>query len=186
MPSLPLWGGPKINSNKSYKIIHSMPCRILRRVFIHEIFFGPLGLPLLVWSKLGWFHFFRPMRALSLKWSWTFNLVCEVAIRWWRSHSFELQKITTMVATASIWIAMKHMFPNLRRSELLGKGYHSRITYLTTQTHLLLRAISERFLSSLVTSNLRHQGPWLGGKDSWPPMRRLWVPFPMPAWCSPS
>jgi hypothetical protein len=32
----------------------------------------------------------------------------------------------------------------------------------------------------------RHHGPWLGGKDSWPPMRRLWVPFPMPAWCSPS
>jgi hypothetical protein len=33
---------------------------------------------------------------------------------------------------------------------------------------------------------VRHHGPWLGGNDSWPPMRRLWVPFPMPAWCSPS
>jgi hypothetical protein len=47
---------------------------------IHELFFRPLGLHLLVWSELGQSPPCWRMRALTLSWSWAFNLVCEVAL----------------------------------------------------------------------------------------------------------
>ena len=59
-------------------LIHSMPCRTPCWLFIHEIFFGPLGLHLLVWSELGWSPPLRPMSALGLHWYRAFGLVCEV------------------------------------------------------------------------------------------------------------
>ena len=47
---------------------------------IHEVFFGPLGLHLRVWSELGWSPPFRPMTTLRLKWLRAYNLVCDVAL----------------------------------------------------------------------------------------------------------
>ena len=75
---------PKIcirsTSWRSWNLIHSSPCRTPCRLFIHEVFFGPLGLHIRVWSALGWSPPFRPMRALRLQWSHAFGLVCEVAL----------------------------------------------------------------------------------------------------------
>jgi hypothetical protein len=57
-----------------------MPCRTPCRLFVHELFLGPLGLHLLVWNELGRSPPFQPTRALTLPWSGAFNLVCEVAL----------------------------------------------------------------------------------------------------------
>ena len=67
------------NSDRPCTLIHNLPCRTPCTLFIHKIFFGPLGLHLLGWSELGRSLPFRPMRALTLPWSGAFNLVCEVA-----------------------------------------------------------------------------------------------------------
>ena len=69
------------NSGRPCTLIHNMPCRTPCRLFIHELFFGPLGLHLLVWSELGRSLPFRPMRALTLPWLGASSLVCEVALR---------------------------------------------------------------------------------------------------------
>ena len=69
---LPLGGGHDTNSSRPCTLIHDLLCRIPCRLFIHELFFGPLGLHLLVWSELGRSPPFRPMRAL------TFPVVQEV------------------------------------------------------------------------------------------------------------
>ena len=76
----PLGGRPDVNSGRPWNLIHSPPCRTPCRLFIHELFFGPLGLHLLVWSELGRSPPFRPMRVLRLQWSWAAALVCEVAL----------------------------------------------------------------------------------------------------------
>ena len=74
-------GLPKFRE-KPWNLIHNPPCRIPCKLFIYEIFFGPLGLHLRVWSELGrWSPPFRPIRALRLQWSRAFSLVCEVALR---------------------------------------------------------------------------------------------------------
>ena len=46
--------------------IHSPPRNTPCRLFIHEVFFGPLGLHLRVWNEPGRSPPFRPMRALRL------------------------------------------------------------------------------------------------------------------------
>ena len=76
----PLGGGLDENSGRPWNLIHSPPCRTPCRLFIHEVFFGPLGLHLRVWSELGRSLPFRPMRALRLQWSRALSLVCEVAL----------------------------------------------------------------------------------------------------------
>jgi hypothetical protein len=54
---------------------------INRHVGLHvEVFFGPLGLHLRVWSELGRSLPFWPTRALRLQWSRSFSHVCEVAL----------------------------------------------------------------------------------------------------------
>jgi hypothetical protein len=70
-------GEPDENFGRPRHLIHSLPYRI----FIHKVFFGPLGLHLRVWSELGRSPPFQPMRALILQLSWAFSLVCEVALR---------------------------------------------------------------------------------------------------------
>ena len=77
---LPLGGRPDVNSGRPWNLIHSPSCRTPCRLFIHEFFFGPLGLHLRVRSELGRSPPFRPMRALRSQWSWAFSLVCEVAL----------------------------------------------------------------------------------------------------------
>ena len=72
----PLGGRPNENSKKPWNLIHSLPCRL----FIHEVFFGPLGLHLCVWIEIERTAPYWPMRALRLEWSWGFSLVCEVAL----------------------------------------------------------------------------------------------------------
>ena len=67
--------------SKFATFIHNLPCRIPCRLFIHKLFSEPLGLHLLVCSEVGRSPPFRPMRALTLPWSWAFSLVCEVALR---------------------------------------------------------------------------------------------------------
>ena len=84
----PLGGRPDKNSRGPWNLIHSPPCRTPCRIFIHEVFFGPLGLHLHVWSELERSPPFRPMRALRLQWLWAFSLVCEVALRWMWCHGF--------------------------------------------------------------------------------------------------
>jgi len=76
----PLGGGPDANSGRPCTLIHSPPCRTPCRLFIHELFLGPLGLHLLVWSELRPSPPFRPMRALTLPWSRAFSYMCEVAL----------------------------------------------------------------------------------------------------------
>ena len=76
----PLGGGSDKKSGRPWNIIYSPPCRTPCRLSIHEVFFGPLGLYLRVWSELGRSLPFRPMRALRLQWSWAFSLVWEVAL----------------------------------------------------------------------------------------------------------
>ena len=71
----PLGGRPAVNSGRPWNLIHSSPCR----VFIHEVFFGPLGLHLSVWSEL---ERSPTMRALRLQRSWAFSFVCEVALKY--------------------------------------------------------------------------------------------------------
>jgi hypothetical protein len=69
---------------KKKVLIHSPPCRTPCKLFIHKVFFGPLGLHLHVWSELGRSPPFQPMRALRVQWSRAFKpgfkLVCEVAL----------------------------------------------------------------------------------------------------------
>ena len=60
------------NSDAPWSIIHSIPC---------SLFFGPLGLHLVVWSELVWFGFFWPMRDLRMQGSHAFNSVYEVTLR---------------------------------------------------------------------------------------------------------
>ena len=57
-------------------------------LFIHDIFFGPLGLHIPVWSDPGGSWPFWPMRDLRMQWSRAFNLVCEMAL----SQSKEMTK----------------------------------------------------------------------------------------------
>jgi hypothetical protein len=69
------------NSGRPRNLIHSPPCRILCRLFIHEVFFEPLKPPPSCEVNLdGRSPPFRPMRALRLQWSRAFSLVCEVAL----------------------------------------------------------------------------------------------------------
>ena len=75
----PLGGGFEAKSGRPCTLVHNLPCRTPCRLFIHGLFFGPLGLHLLVWSELGRSPPFWPMRALTLPWSRAFSLVCEVA-----------------------------------------------------------------------------------------------------------
>ena len=77
---LPLGGGPDAKSSGPCTLIHNLPCRTPCGLFIHKLSFGPLGLHLLVWSELGRSLPFRPMRVLTLQWSWAFSIVCEVAL----------------------------------------------------------------------------------------------------------
>ena len=79
--SSPLGGGRDNSFGRPWNLIHDPPCRTLCRFFIHEVFSGPLGLHLLVWSEFGRSPPFRPMRALKLQWSQAFSLVCEVALK---------------------------------------------------------------------------------------------------------
>jgi hypothetical protein len=44
----PLGGGPDANSSRPCTLIHNPPCRTPCKLFIHEPFFEPLGLHLLV------------------------------------------------------------------------------------------------------------------------------------------
>ena len=60
-------------SERTRNLIHSPSCRTPCRLFIHEVFFGPLGLHLRVWSERGRSPPFRPMRALRLQWSQAFQ-----------------------------------------------------------------------------------------------------------------
>ena len=49
----PLGGRPDEKSGRPWNLIHSPPCRTpCRRLFIHEVFFGPLGLHLRVGCEL--------------------------------------------------------------------------------------------------------------------------------------
>jgi hypothetical protein len=68
--ALPLRGGPAANSDKPWNFI----CHV--DLSIHEIFFGPLGLHILVWSELGRSRPFRPMRDLRMQWRRPFSPVC--------------------------------------------------------------------------------------------------------------
>jgi hypothetical protein len=76
----PLGGGSNANSGRPCTLVYIPPFRTPCRLFIHKLFFGPVGLHLLVWSELGLSPPFRPMRALTLPWSRAFSLVCEVAL----------------------------------------------------------------------------------------------------------
>ena len=83
LPQSPsLEGGPNDYPKRSWNLIHSPPCRTPCRLFIHVVFFGPLGLHLRVRSEVGRSPPSRPMRALRLRWSRAFSLVCEVALNY--------------------------------------------------------------------------------------------------------
>jgi hypothetical protein len=76
---------PHENPKRLGNLIHIPPCKTPCRLSIHEIFFGPLGLHLRVWSELRRSPPFGSMRALRLQWSQAFSLVCEVTLS---THTF--------------------------------------------------------------------------------------------------
>ena len=49
--------------------------------FIHDDFFRPLGLHLLVWSELERSWPFRPMRDLRMQWLWAFRAISHMRLR---------------------------------------------------------------------------------------------------------
>ena len=71
-----LGGGLDANHGNSWNIIHSLLCKNPCKLYIHDNFFGLLGLHLLVWSELGWSWPFRRTRVLRMWWSLAFVLVC--------------------------------------------------------------------------------------------------------------
>ena len=123
----PLGIRPDENSGGPWNLIHSPPCRIPCRLFIHEVFFGPLGLHLRVWSELGRSPPFRPMRALRLQWSWAFSLVCEL---WsgptfrWKWADFSSDKHSNLIHCWPVrinvcwWMNLRHVFLSMRVEEL--------------------------------------------------------------------
>jgi len=56
-------------------------CRNPCRLFIHDNFFGSLGLHFLVWSELGQSWPFQPMRDVGMQWSWPCSPMCEVPLQ---------------------------------------------------------------------------------------------------------
>ena len=72
--------GQVANFNRPWSIVYSLPHRIPCRLFIHQIFSGPLGLHLLVWGDLLRSWPFRPMRDLRMQWSRAINLVGKVTL----------------------------------------------------------------------------------------------------------
>jgi hypothetical protein len=77
--NLPLQGGRDANSHRPQNMIHSLPCRNSRRLFVHSCWVGPLSFLLLVWSNLERSRPFQPKRFLDSQWSHAFN--CPI----WRS-----------------------------------------------------------------------------------------------------
>ena len=71
-----------------------------------------------------------------------------------------------------------------QHAQLLASFFMDNSLDFTPAVLMKSQGILEK-LNKIYVANMHH-GPWLGGNDSWPPMRRLWVPFPMPTWCSPS
>jgi hypothetical protein len=114
------------NSKRPWNVMHSPPCRTPCRLFTHEVFFGPLGLHLRVWSELGWSPPFQPMRALRLQWSWAFSLVCEVALRssTSRERSMSTQPLMHALLYASIYTLNTVVL----------------ITHVATKVHMILRS----------------------------------------------
>ena len=57
-------------------------------MFIHDTFYGPLGIHLLVWSECGWSQPFWPLEDFKTQQSQqTFGLMCEVALIWIRQKN---------------------------------------------------------------------------------------------------
>jgi len=70
-------------------------CRTSCKLFIHEVFFEPLGLHLRVWSELGRSPPFQPMRALRLQWSHAFNL----CVKWpWGPRPHNVSVLLTSIS----------------------------------------------------------------------------------------
>ena len=74
------WAWCNANSSRPWNVISGLLWRNPCKLFIHDNFFGPVDLHLLVRSELGQSRSFRPMRKLGMQWSQTFSLVCEVAL----------------------------------------------------------------------------------------------------------
>ena len=120
------------NSGRPWNLMHSPSCRTLCRLFIHEVFFGPLGLHLCVWSEFGRSPPSRPMRAIRMQWSWAFSLVCEVALTSCR---------TCLVPNEDIHVKNKDICCN----------NHSGV--LRATSHTGLEACEQRILRSLIGRN---------------------------------
>ena len=92
----PLEGMPDVNFGRDETL--SIVCHVglSCRLFIHEVFFGPLGVHLRVLSELGRSPPFQPMRALRLQWSWAFSLVCEVALKFGNLGDLEVNGLTSI------------------------------------------------------------------------------------------
>ena len=65
---------------KTWNIIHGLSYRNPFRLYIHDSFYDPLGLHLLMWKWTWTASPFRPMRDHKMQWPRAFNLVCEVAL----------------------------------------------------------------------------------------------------------
>jgi hypothetical protein len=81
---MPILGGRHAaNPNKSWNIIHILPCKNPRRIFIHNNLCGPLHAPSpsSVNLSLGDLNLFHPMGDLRMQWWRAFGLVCEVVPR---------------------------------------------------------------------------------------------------------
>jgi hypothetical protein len=105
---------------KPCTLIHNLPCRAPCRLFIHELFFGPLDLHLLVWSELGPSPSFRPMRALTWPWSRAFSLVCEVALSGVVYKVHGIVEVEIFLRWVKIWASLPWKGPGTTMSTLTG------------------------------------------------------------------
>ena len=117
----PLGGTPDGNSGTPWNRVYSPPCRTPCRLFIHEVFFGPLGLHLRVWSEFGRSPPFWPMRALRLQWSWAFSLLSSCGPKWDDQCTTYLALWLINPCQVSICTSQKSHSEYLALSELVGR-----------------------------------------------------------------
>ena len=75
-----LGGGPNVSYDIAWNIVYDPSHKNLCRLFIHDCFFGHLGLHLPMYIGLICSRTFRPMRDLRMQWSRAFNRMCEMVI----------------------------------------------------------------------------------------------------------
>ena len=145
-----------------------MSCRTPCRLFIHEIFFGLLGLHLRVWSELGRSPPFQPMRALRMQGSRAFSLVCEVALNRqlqtsiqliWSPFTSPILELTMKVAVMQ-W-SLEQAIEGLQLADATVEGRGLRATSHTSQEPVTMKLWEpKRNCPKAVPTHLQNRVMW--------------------------